>query len=234
MVPWPVTTPSPGTCCSAMPNSVQRCSTNMSVSSNEFGIEQELDALAGGELAALVLRLDPPLAAAQPGRRALGIELIEDLLHRAVSAPMKCDGRVAWPLLHRKPTRRAAYGARLPRLASLDPATQGRGRHRCEIRGCPRPSIARARAGRATRCATCSAISRRPGADRLALLRAGRGQLRPARLRADRRLGRWRTSGRGARAGHGIDPVALAVLACTVKWQRHVVLGRAPAPASRR
>ena len=88
IVPWPVTTPSPGTCCSAMPNSVQRCSTNMSVSSNEFGIEQKLDPLAGGELAALVLRLDPPLAAAQPGRRALGIELIEDLLHRAVSAPM--------------------------------------------------------------------------------------------------------------------------------------------------
>ena len=51
-------------------------------------VEQELDPLAGGELAALVLRLDPPLAAAQPGRRALGIELIEDLLHRAVSAPM--------------------------------------------------------------------------------------------------------------------------------------------------
>ena len=51
-------------------------------------VEQKLDPLAGGELAALVLRLDPPFAAAQPGRRALGIELIEDLLHRAVSAPM--------------------------------------------------------------------------------------------------------------------------------------------------
>ena len=35
MVPAPVTTPSPGMRCSAMPNSVQRCSTNMSISSNE-------------------------------------------------------------------------------------------------------------------------------------------------------------------------------------------------------
>ena len=35
IVPEPVTTPSPGTRCSAMPNSVQRCSTNTSISSNE-------------------------------------------------------------------------------------------------------------------------------------------------------------------------------------------------------
>ena len=35
MVPDPVTTPSPGIRCSAMPNSVQRCSTNMSISSND-------------------------------------------------------------------------------------------------------------------------------------------------------------------------------------------------------
>ena len=34
-VPWPVITPSPGTFCSAMPNSLQSCSTNMSHSSNE-------------------------------------------------------------------------------------------------------------------------------------------------------------------------------------------------------
>ena len=34
-VPWPVTTPSPGTFCSCMPKSAQRCSTNMSHSSNE-------------------------------------------------------------------------------------------------------------------------------------------------------------------------------------------------------
>ena len=34
-VPWPVTTPSPGTLCSVMPKSLQRCSTNMSHSSKE-------------------------------------------------------------------------------------------------------------------------------------------------------------------------------------------------------
>ena len=42
------------------------------------GVEQQLDALAGGELAALVLRLDPALAAAEPGSRALGIELARE------------------------------------------------------------------------------------------------------------------------------------------------------------
>ena len=36
-VPEPVTTPSPGIRCSAMPKSLQRCSTNMSISSNEPG-----------------------------------------------------------------------------------------------------------------------------------------------------------------------------------------------------
>src|SRR5579885_3513051 len=36
-VPHPVTTPSPGTRCSAMPKSCERCSTNMSHSSNEPG-----------------------------------------------------------------------------------------------------------------------------------------------------------------------------------------------------
>ena len=56
-------------------------------------VEQELDALAGGELAALVLRLDPALAAAKPSRRALGIELLEDLLHRAPPAPRNATVR---------------------------------------------------------------------------------------------------------------------------------------------
>src|SRR3954447_11810313 len=37
IVPWPVPTPSPGMRWSAMPNSVQRCSTNRSVSSKEPG-----------------------------------------------------------------------------------------------------------------------------------------------------------------------------------------------------
>src|SRR6185437_6541022 len=36
-VPWPVTTPSPGIFCAAMPKSLERCSTNMSHSSKEPG-----------------------------------------------------------------------------------------------------------------------------------------------------------------------------------------------------
>ena len=44
-------------------------------------VEQELDALAGGELAALVLRLDARRAAAQPGLLAALFQLVEDVLH---------------------------------------------------------------------------------------------------------------------------------------------------------
>ena len=46
--------------CSAMPKSVQRCSTNMSDLLEGVLVEQELDALARGELALGVLRVDAP------------------------------------------------------------------------------------------------------------------------------------------------------------------------------
>ena len=45
------------------------------------GVEQQLDALAGGELALGVLGVDAALAAAGPRRRALLFELAEDFLH---------------------------------------------------------------------------------------------------------------------------------------------------------
>ena len=67
IVPQPVTTPSPGKRFLSVSKSVLRCSTNMSNSSNEFGIEQELDPLARRQLAARVLRLDAGFAAAQAG-----------------------------------------------------------------------------------------------------------------------------------------------------------------------
>jgi hypothetical protein len=44
-------------------------------------VEQNLDALAGGELALLVLRLDPARAAAGAGPFALFLELADDVLH---------------------------------------------------------------------------------------------------------------------------------------------------------
>ena len=46
------------------------------------GVEQQLDALARGQLALGVLRLDAPLAAAGARRRALFLEPAEDVAHR--------------------------------------------------------------------------------------------------------------------------------------------------------
>ena len=45
------------------------------------GIEQQLQALARRQLAAFVLRRDPPGTAARSGGLPLGVELLEDLLH---------------------------------------------------------------------------------------------------------------------------------------------------------
>jgi hypothetical protein len=47
-------------------------------------VEQELDALAGGELAALVLRLDALVAAAGPRLFAALFEFVEDVFHALV------------------------------------------------------------------------------------------------------------------------------------------------------
>ena len=46
-----------------------------------IGVEQQLDALAGGELALGVLRVDALLAAAQAGGRALRVKLANDVVH---------------------------------------------------------------------------------------------------------------------------------------------------------
>ena len=57
MRPWPVMNPSPGTRCSAMPKSVARWVTNLSVSSNVPSSSRQIDALASGELARFPLAL---------------------------------------------------------------------------------------------------------------------------------------------------------------------------------
>ncbi len=44
-------------------------------------VHQEIDALAGGELAALVLRLDARFPAAEAGIGAAIFELLEDVFH---------------------------------------------------------------------------------------------------------------------------------------------------------
>src|SRR6185437_1543893 len=52
-------------------------------------VEQELDALAGGQLAALVLGLDAPFATAQPGLRPPRLQPVEDVLHRRLTTPAR-------------------------------------------------------------------------------------------------------------------------------------------------
>ncbi len=53
----------------------------MSNSSNEFVVHEQLDALARGQLAALVLRLDALLAAAAARAVAPLFELVENVFH---------------------------------------------------------------------------------------------------------------------------------------------------------
>ena len=81
MVPQPVTTPSPGTLVFSMPKSVQRCSTYMSNSSKEPSSSSRLEALARGQLAALVLRLDAGRAAAGARLFAAHFKLFKDFFH---------------------------------------------------------------------------------------------------------------------------------------------------------
>src|SRR5262249_16193426 len=50
-------------------------------------VEQKLDALAGGQFAAGVLRLDALLAAAQLGARAPFLEGVQDVLHERPPRP---------------------------------------------------------------------------------------------------------------------------------------------------
>ena len=68
----PATTPSPGTICSSMPKSRQRWVTSLSTSSNDAGIEQQVDPLARVSLPAVVLplaaRSSPPPSSARRSR----------------------------------------------------------------------------------------------------------------------------------------------------------------------
>ena len=81
MVPQPVTTPSPGMMVSSMPKSTARWVTNMSYSSKAAGIEQHVEALAGGELALAVLGVDALLPATKASVGALLIERGDDGVH---------------------------------------------------------------------------------------------------------------------------------------------------------
>ena len=64
-----------------MPKSRQRWVTSLSISSKVPGIEQQIDALARGQLAGVVLLLQPLLAAAQ-FRAPLEVGEMLDWIHR--------------------------------------------------------------------------------------------------------------------------------------------------------
>ena len=70
IVPWPVTTPSPRNVLPSSPNSVARWVTNASSSTNESGVEQQVEPLARGQLAPRVLALDAHRSAALQRLRA--------------------------------------------------------------------------------------------------------------------------------------------------------------------
>ena len=81
MVPQPVTTPSPGILTSAMPKSIERCSTNMSNSSNEPRSKRSSILSRAVSLPPRVLRRDALLAAAEPRMGATDLELLDDVTH---------------------------------------------------------------------------------------------------------------------------------------------------------
>lgn len=74
MVPQPVTTLSARMRCSSRPKSFQRWVTKGSSSRERAFVEQQVDALAGGQPAAGVLGFDALGAAAQAG---LGFHLVQ-------------------------------------------------------------------------------------------------------------------------------------------------------------
>ena len=77
-----------------MPKSVERCSTIHVEFLERALVEENLDAFARRQLAALVLRLDARLAAAQTGDVAAAGEFHKDVLHRKVSSPPHRRGTI--------------------------------------------------------------------------------------------------------------------------------------------
>ena len=91
-VPQPVTTPSPGMLVFSMPKSVAAVLDEHVELLERALVEQQLDALARGQLALGVLRLDAPLAA--PGARlgAAPLQAFENLPH---AGPVRWERRPA-------------------------------------------------------------------------------------------------------------------------------------------
>ena len=78
-----MTTPSPGIVCSLHAEVGAAVLDEHVPFLERIGVEQQLDALARGELALGVLGVDALLAAAEPGAGALLFELFDDVVHEA-------------------------------------------------------------------------------------------------------------------------------------------------------
>ncbi len=107
--PWPVTTPSPRNDSVAV---ASRLVTNASSSTNESGIEQQVETFARRQLAGFVLLRDARLAAALPRRRTHLVKAIESLRvgrHRC-TAPFGLSLRKDRPIIVTPRVRRQAPG----------------------------------------------------------------------------------------------------------------------------
>lgn len=82
MVPEPVTTPSAGKSLPSMPKVVQRCFAKPSRSWKRGVVDQDVDALAGGEVSGGVVLGDAVGAAAQHQHVAALLEFEEAIGHR--------------------------------------------------------------------------------------------------------------------------------------------------------
>ena len=81
-VPQPITTPSPGVFARLVHAEIGRAVLDEHVELLErVLVHQQLDALARGQLAALVLRIDARLPAAEPRVRAPRFQLFQDVFH---------------------------------------------------------------------------------------------------------------------------------------------------------
>ena len=112
MVPWPVTTPSPRTCCVVQPELGRAVGDERVQLDERPRVQQEIEPFAGGQLAPGVLPLDPDRSPAEQRLAAHPLQALEtlfagrhvDLL--ASTAP----GCVARPVLSLRTDR--ANGAR--------------------------------------------------------------------------------------------------------------------------
>ena len=80
-----MTTPSPGTFCSCHAEIAAAVLDEHVPFLEGIGIEQQFDALAGGQPALGVLGIDPALPAAGARRGALLFQLLQDFLHPLLS-----------------------------------------------------------------------------------------------------------------------------------------------------